>query len=102
MKDIKLEKIEDYYYIFKSIYKKKIEKEFHFSHDRINYNSIRIYDEDYKRFIKKLIYLYNDNSSFTQREINDIVKHLESKNLMDRLKGLKMSRGFIKIEVMEC
>lgn len=96
------ELVEDYYYRFKPKYRLILDKFYNHSEDRVNYTNIRLYDKNYEKFIEKLEYLYNDNSSFTKKEIISIKRLLESDNLMDRLKGLKVSRVFIKIEVMRC
>lgn len=96
-----LSELEDYYYIFTTKSKLKLKRNYNDIDDRINYENIRIYDDSYGVFVKKLLYLYR-GSCYTEKEIDSIKRLLESKNLFDRLKGLKNARGFIKIEVMKC
>ena len=95
MKDI----ITDYYYVFKFHYKKKIEEEYKTSDQKINYTNIRLYDEKYSSFITILLWLINE--VYNDKKVTDEIKYfLESKNLMDRLKGLKLSRKCIKLEMI--
>lgn len=94
--------LEDYFYVFNTRSKLKLKRNYNNIDDKINYESIRIYDDTYEVFVKKLLYLYRLETAYTEREIDFIKKLLESENLFDRLKGLKNSRCFIKIEVMKC
>lgn len=93
--------LEDYFYVFNTRSKIKLKRNYNNIDDRINYKNIKFYDDTYGVFVKKLLYLYRE-SSYTGKEIDSIQKLLESGNLFDRLKGLKTSRGFVKIEVMKC
>lgn len=96
-----LSDINEYFYVFNTRSKLKLKKNYNNIDDRINYDNIRIYDDSYGVFVKKLLYLYR-GSCYSEKEISSIKRLLESQNLFDRLKGLKNARGFIKIEVMKC
>lgn len=91
--------VNNYYYIFKTYLRNRIEVEYKRSDFKINYTDIRTYNNEYSTFITVLLWLiksiYNDEKIY-----NEIKKFLESKILMDRLKGLKLSRKCIKLELM--
>lgn len=93
------DKINDFYYVFKIHLRKKIEEEYKRSDFKINYENIRIYDKKYSSFITVLLWLTNI-TYHDEKVYNEIKKFLESDILMDRLKGLKLSRKLIKLELM--
>ena len=93
MKD--LSKLYDYYYVIKKPYRKKVEKEYNTSDDKINYNNIKNSDELYSLFIQKVLYLFY-NSTINTDKIIEIKNLLESRYLLDRLRGLKLSKLYIK------
>lgn len=91
--------VNNYYYIFKTYLRSRIEVEYKRSDFKINYTDIRTYNREYSTFITVLLWLIN--SIYNDEKIyNEIKKFLESKILMDRLKGLKLSRKCIKLELM--
>ena len=96
MKKYNLSKLDIYFYVFRKDSMKLLEREYNKSNDRINFYNIRNFDKLYSSFINKLLYLFY-NSKKSAREINNIRYLLQSKNLMDRLKGLKLSHKYIKI-----
>lgn len=91
--------VNNYYYIFKTYLRNRIEVEYKRSDFKINYTDIRTYNNEYSTFITVLLWLIN--SIYNDEKIyNEIKNFLESKILMDRLKGLKLSRKCIKLELM--
>ena len=86
-----------YYYRFKTLYKKKIAQEYNSSEDKIYYENIKNNDELYSSFIKKILFLFY-NSSVETKKIIEVRELLESRYLLDRLKGLKDSKQYIKLE----
>lgn len=92
-----MQDIYKYYYRFKKIYFKRLKEEFNESDEKINYTNIKEYDSVYSSFIKKLLFLFY-NSDFDIKKIIEIRELLESRYILDRLKGLKDSKHFIKIE----
>lgn len=93
------DKINDFYYVYKHRFRKVIEEEYTRSDYKCNYEDIRTYNNRYSSFINVLLWLirkYNYDKKLSE-EIN---KFLESNNLMDRLKGLKLSREWIKLEMI--
>lgn len=94
------DRINDFYYVFKNHFRDNIEEEYKRSDFKINYENIRIYDKKYSSFITVLLWLTNE-IYHDEKVYNEIKKFLESDILMDRLKGLKLSRKLIKLELME-
>lgn len=86
-----------YYYRFKTLYKKKITQEYNSSEDKIYYENIKNNDELYSSFVKKILFLFY-NSSVETKKIIEVRELLESRYLLDRLKGLKDSKQYIKLE----
>lgn len=86
----------NYYYRFKHAYIKKI-KEYSSSNDKIYYENIKDNDKEYSSFVKKILFLFY-NSSVDTKKIIEVRELLESRYLLDRLKGLKDSKQFIKLE----
>ena len=92
-----MQKVYNYYYRFKTTYYKKIKEEYTSCDDKLYYENIKNKDEVYSSFIKKIMCLF-DRSDIKTEEIVNIKKLLESEYLLDRLKGLKDSKQFIKLE----
>lgn len=92
-----MQELYSYYYRFKTLYKKRLTTEYNSSDDKIYYNNIKNNDELYSLFTKKILFLFY-NSSTDIKKIIEVRELLESRYLLDRLKGLKESKQYIKLE----
>lgn len=92
-----MQDVYNYYYRFKRAYIKKIKEEYNSSNDKIYYENIKDNDEEYSSFVKKILFLFY-NSTADTKKIIEVRELLESRYLLDRLKGLKDSKQYIKLE----
>ena len=83
-----MQNVYNYYYRFKQAYIKKIKEEYNSSDDKIYYENIKDNDGEYSSFVKKILFLFY-NSTTDTKKIIEVRELLESRYLLDRLKGLK-------------
>lgn len=84
----------EYFYIFKDKYTDIIKTEYHDAKDKINYEDIREMSRRYDLFIRKLMFLIIQDTELNKLNFREL---FNSSNILDRLKGLKESRKYIKL-----
>lgn len=84
----------DYVYVFKTLAKNKLSQEYKQTSDKISYDDINKITDKYSLFIRKLLSLIYGDRDFNYKEIKD---YLYSNNTLDRLKGLKECKYYIKL-----
>lgn len=84
----------DYVYVFKTVAKNKLSHEYKQTSDKISYEDINKMTDKYSLFIRKLLSLIYGDRDFNYKEIKD---YLHSNNTLDRLKGLKECKYYIKL-----
>lgn len=84
----------DYCYEFRENYKSILVKEYKSINDKINYTDINEASDKYSLFIRKLMYLLCEDKSVETSKFREL---FTSSNVLDRLKGLKDSRKYIRL-----
>lgn len=84
----------DYVYIFKSIAKSKLNREYKQTNDKISYLDIKELTDKYSIFTRKLLSIILTDEELDFKEIKN---YLNSDNVLDRLRGLKLSKKYIKL-----
>lgn len=84
----------DYCYEFRENYKNILVKEYKSINDKINYTDINEASDRYSLFIRKLMYLLCEDKSVETSKFREL---FTSNNVLDRLKGLKDSRKYIRL-----
>lgn len=84
----------EYYYIFKDEYLEILREDYKNIHDKICFKDINEMSDKYSLFIRKLMFLImNDRNN----EISKYRELFNSNNCLDRLKGLKDSKKYIRL-----
>ena len=84
----------DYCYEFRENCKNILVKEYKSINDKINYTDINEASDKYSLFIRKLMYLLCEDKSVETSKFREL---FTSNNVLDRLKGLKDSRKYIRL-----
>lgn len=84
----------DYCYEFRENYKNILVKEYKSINDKINYTDINEASDRYSLFIRKLMYLLCEDKSVETSKFREL---FTSNNVLDRLKGLKDLRKYIRL-----
>lgn len=84
----------DYCYEFRENYKSVLSGEYKTINDKINFSDINNMNDKYSLFIRKLMYLLIDDKSLEASKFREL---FTSNNVLDRLKGLKDSRKYIRL-----